>query len=479
MRTIPATTLGGWRLRIGGDHQRLGSAARRSSLHVDPEASREPRLLATVLAAMLISTELKFRLRDATAAVSGEIDAQILVELAVWGTVAAWLCWRLRLGLRAGPRTAPPLTVGLRILVVVGGLLLIAGLYATTLLALVRSAQWLVLICWALLCERACRFSSDAPLDFWVWTRRLLCGAAVVATIGTALLGWGAFGAAEVPRYRWFAMHPIATGSLLGLSIIMLAGSYLTVPDPRLRGRHWSLVRLSLLALFSALLVGTKSRGAVAGTLVAVLLLLVFTPSKRKRAAGLLIGLLVVAVGLAGPGVGIVEGFALRGQTADALTTLNGRTEIFTYALQFVKERPLLGHGYLAGRYLFLDLIYWSPGESHNVFVEIAVSMGLLGLAAFALLLGRAMYGLAKAIRGASFTVGMLGREAAAILAYMLVNGMVTEAFIAPGYEAGMLVWVVVLAEMRRGNVQDGYRAVTTRSSRLNRTGALVAEPDR
>jgi O-antigen ligase len=204
------------------------------------------------------------------------------------------------------------------------------------------------------------------------------------------------------------------------------------------------------------LLVATRSRGALFATLAGVLVLVVLTPYRRHRAFSLVTLLGLLAVGLANVGVNAVGAFLARGQSGAQLQQLNGRLEIFEVGVELIGQRPLFGHGYLAGRTVFYDRIWWHPGEAHNVLLEIAVSMGLVGLCVFLALVltvaGRLLLFRRRPPRpgpgaAAVADIGLACREALAVLVFVLVNGMVAESFISPGYEAAALVLAIVLAD--------------------------------
>lgn len=62
--------------------------------------------------------------------------------------------------------------------------------------------------------------------------------------------------------------------------------------------------------------------------------------------------------------------------------TLTGRTDIWAMALPGIKARPLLGHGYLASKFMWVNLTgpFAEVGHLHNGFLETLYNQGLLGL---------------------------------------------------------------------------------------------------
>ncbi len=60
-----------------------------------------PALLGIILVILALSPELKMRIRDAASAFGGSVDLQILVELALWIAIGAWVGRILAKGLAA------------------------------------------------------------------------------------------------------------------------------------------------------------------------------------------------------------------------------------------------------------------------------------------------------------------------------------------------------------------------------------------
>ena len=414
--------------------------------------------LASALLLALLSTELKFRERDAVAAVGGAIDLQILVEVVVWGVVGLWVVFQLhRRGFNPLRRSRrPTFDPTLRLLSAIVGAICVTTLWAPTAVAKVRAAQWIVLLGWAVLAVQVMSDEDDGVASLWRWVRRGLVGAAIAATALTPvfarapqLVRISSDPGSTVARYAWFAMHPLATGTGLALALILLAGSLMSLDDVRWPRLCRPAVRVGAAVALALLLVATRARGALGGSVIALGAMALASPRPRLRGGAVLAGLLLVAALLSGVGVATLESLVLRGQTLNQIQELSGRGEIFAIALDFISERPLTGYGYLAGRTLFLDRIVWAPGESHNVWVEIALSLGIGGIMLWLALLGRMGLQIVRRVR-AGGEDGLVARELAAVGLFCLANGMVAEGFIAPGYEAGMLVTTVAVLSVRR-----------------------------
>lgn len=129
--------------------------------------------------------------------------------------------------------------------------------------------------------------------------------------------------------------------------------------------------------------------------------------------AGLIILAFTVTIG------GASIDFANRAQEPEEISSLTGRTEVWTAALDVGAERPIVGHGLASSNAIFDDLasggvLSWDPGTAHNLWLNNQLQLGLVG----SVLLGLAVVGL----------IGTAGRRPDsyrdALLLALLVNSM-------------------------------------------------------
>ena len=152
---------------------------------------------------------------------------------------------------------------------------------------------------------------------------------------------------------------------------------------------------LSLLAVLTAtvMLVMTQSRGAWLAFLLATGVLVALR--WRKAWILYLIGILIATLASLYFGAGmLLKGFAGEGQ----LLSLEGRLEVWSRALYMIQDFSLTG----AGMGLFMDvtdLLYpfflFRPGtieHAHNLYLQVAVDLGLPGLVAWLAVLGGMTY---------------------------------------------------------------------------------------
>jgi O-antigen ligase len=315
--------------------------------------------LALVLSVPLVwLAATKFRIRDPSATLSGDIDAQIFFELIAYAFVAA-------ASLRAilAPDTKRVRARKFEILLIsYGTVCLLSTVWSQARsVTLVRSSQWLVLLLLALALVR--RFGATRSLSLLGWTTiayvvffGLLRAVAPSVASGPGWVTWGG-----VTRFTWFGVHPGMAAMAASLGILFLF-SRLAYKNPAAERRAvvWAYVLL-IIGLCTVLL-ATRSRTELIACTTACAVLFVrryFSHSFSSAAILGLIGTGCIAALFGNPlqeffadalstGNPIVE-YMLRGQTASQLTGLSGRTELWPVAISMVSERPIFGYGYLAG----------------------------------------------------------------------------------------------------------------------------------
>ena len=160
--------------------------------------------------------------------------------------------------------------------------------------------------------------------------------------------------------------------------------------------RMW---KVTSLVLFTVIAVKADSSAAVVVLLAMVVLvhLLRHLTRYEPRTRALLCSLLAIFCILAGivATQSIPEILKLLNRDA----TLTGRTVLWAQVWQSITERPLLGYGYgafwngLSGPSARIVLsMGWNAPHAHNGFLDIWLCLGLLGLAAFCLLLVQCVF---------------------------------------------------------------------------------------
>jgi len=230
-----------------------------------------------------------------------------------------------------------------------------------------------------------------------VQMRRLRWAARGLVLVGVGLAGfalvsvrWNEYKLSFIPAslYDWLprlvsdTVHPNVMAGALVILLPLLLGWLLFAWSDHLR---WERVSLLLAVGFMMLVLGlTKSRGAWIG-LAAALLALVWL---RWRWGLAVLGL--VAAGLAVWVASLGWGAVLEALTAhEALSGLDIRLEIWSRGLYMIQDFPFTGigmgeYGPLADRlYPFFLQPPGSIPHAHNLFMQVAVDLGLPGLVAW------------------------------------------------------------------------------------------------
>ncbi len=191
----------------------------------------------------------------------------------------------------------------------------------------------------------------------------------------------------------------------------------------------------------------TKSRTALLSLIVGLsaIQLLRLPPAKRFTFA---VGFGGFAA-LMGLGLALVSTAAMRGTLGnlasmgrgEEVSTLTGRVPLWEELIDHIQDRPLVGYGYLgfwdADRVEELaDIFKWEIPHGHNMYLDIILDGGVLGLGLYLLFL---VTGLVVAWRtystnnaGAAFAFGLV--------AAVLVHGFAESLFKMPGF-AGFILY--------------------------------------
>ncbi|PRW62565.1 O-antigen ligase family protein [Actinopolyspora mortivallis] len=395
----------------------------------EPRPDTDSWTLAACLLALIVSSEYKFRIREQDQSVSGNPDLFVLLEIAVYALVAAWLFLRFRPTPRL--RTAHWTTLAAYGYVAV--LCLSTAYTPYPEMALVRSWQMVVLLA---LTRAVVRHTGRPTMHRFAHAYCVLVTASVVFGVLVPFPRRES----QPDRFTWLYLHPVTAGQFLAIAVVVLL-AYLLGSRHGHGGSRWPFpVYLGMLLVCAGGLMATNTRGAAFGAAVGSLVALWIRWRGARRveiAAFLSVGMLAVFL-LAAPAI---VAFFTRGHSTTRLLTLNSRTELWGYALEEFATRPLYGHGQSATRGLFLDEI--GLGGGHNAVVNLLVNSGLLGLAAWSALVVGIFVNTARSARSSP------GSHPERILVHslligMLANSMFAESLGAPTNVAA--VWLFVLA---------------------------------
>lgn len=191
-------------------------------------------------------------------------------------------------------------------------------------------------------------------------------------------------------------VHPTAVGATASLGIaICLAMLLLQLT------RHRLLV-IAMLLIHTATLYLSASRSALGMAFVMVIICAVFlVPAKRIGQALLSVGLGLLLLILMDPQVetlasqfGAIGRYFARGQSAEQLQAVSGRSEMWEAVWRQFEASPLIGHGYFVTSATGA-LEVWERDinhDAHNLVLQVLVSTGIVGGLVFAWALAR-MFG--------------------------------------------------------------------------------------
>lgn len=139
---------------------------------------------------------------------------------------------------------------------------------------------------------------------------------------------------------------------------------------------------LSIIIGFSATVVMLLA-GGKAGIIGSVISLILFFLIKKQFGSALLSVAAIVIFGFAllsvvHPLKSYVDSYAEEGQ-AEHLT---GRTDLWVAAMPVVRQSPILGHGYMASKFVTTEVegVRWDASHLHNSFLDVLYNNGVVGL---------------------------------------------------------------------------------------------------
>lgn len=234
------------------------------------------------------------------------------------------------------------------------------------------SLAWAFKLVLTVLLLRACATSMEGNEDLLSLLYTLLLGVFVIIVLRLVL----AMNAPE-PFFHGGRLNDYASPT--GLSTLAAVLSLLSMTLFAIRRRGWLLFPLAF-GLIVILLSGGKT-GIVAGVLSAVLF---FALQKQVRyALGLLVVFFVIG-GILLVTTPLGKYFQDYSQSGEA-STITGRTDLWATIWPAVLDKPIVGHGYVASRFLSIDLDLdlgagWEPPHTHNSFLEPLYNNGIFGL---------------------------------------------------------------------------------------------------
>jgi O-antigen ligase len=261
------------------------------------------------------------------------------------------------------------------------------------------------------------------------------------AMVAVGVIAPSSRGPLQVDRFNWLATHSVVVGQFLALALVLSAvlavgTQWLEDAGPR-RLWYWTATAICVVAL-----VANNTRGSAAAAAAGLLVGVGLTLPRRLRSSSLL---LVAYAGtlIALTSTSLIAEWIIRGESAQALGTLNSRLPYWELQVSRVlSESPFTGFGLGSSRIIFVDET--GLGGSHNALLNVLVDTGLLGLSVWlAMLAASTWYVVRWRPQGALRVDRSLWISSLVVLA---VNGLTAEGF---GTVANVgSIWMMVLVTM-------------------------------
>jgi O-antigen ligase len=189
-------------------------------------------------------------------------------------------------------------------------------------------------------------------------------------------------------------IHPTAAGANSSLGLLLAACCYFIT-----RYRWAMSLALASVAINGAVLFYASSRTALGMAVLTVPIVFFWYSGNVTRALVVLgVGLLAIATLLFDPGFGLVTDsdsagvkYITRGQSGEQLKGMSGRYEMWSKIWNEYRKSPIIGHGYFVTSETGAVEVWYMKANhtAHNIYLQVAVSTGVIGLILFLIAIGR------------------------------------------------------------------------------------------
>lgn len=326
-------------------------------------ANCQPSIVAGILFILLFSGPPRFRERDPSASLRGEIDPVVIFHLAVWALAGMWVFYQMRFYFQAN---AKPL--GLRLPQKLG-LGMVAALGMSTLVSvsppLTAFMVYQMLVSMMFTTVFVERYGVEACLRKLFQASAVLC---VVTAMAAIVLPDLVFVTTETGVLRLRGDYLAGTEGIALFCLVLLLGGVQKVPK---------IIYGLLLGLCCVLLVASLSRTAY------LVLFLFFLLVLFKRPRSTPFRRFAYAFGVAGASA-LVLGYASaisQYRDPESVSTLSDRLGLWTYLSNVTLQKsPLLGLGYYAASRVYGTQYNAGLGTAHSMFFETFLGGGLLAI---------------------------------------------------------------------------------------------------
>ncbi|MCB0321969.1 MAG: O-antigen ligase family protein [Bdellovibrionales bacterium] len=261
--------------------------------------------------------------------------------------------------------------------------------------------------------------------DFVVWVAVSSFGYLHVGILAELILGTFHPFSGE---YRFSGtLHP--NSQAINCALLLLATGTQALESDR-----WRTVYLAVLLEATVFLLLTKSRTCLVLTPLAPFLFWLLTERLPTKVAFSLLAAFIGTTAMLGREVivPLVTSTLSSGRADSEMITLTGRIPLWSQLFRYIEQRPLLGYGYdsfWTSRYAdtILATQDWVVTQAHSTYVELLLSLGLVGLLLYvAISFGVVWVAVRYRRRGASLDICLVG----SLVIFALLNGLMESVMI-------------------------------------------------
>jgi O-antigen ligase len=205
---------------------------------------------------------------------------------------------------------------------------------------------------------------------FWAYVVLVFAPLATCITHPQTMFGWRGFDGSQPPEFRLNTnIHPVDLSQHAAILVILALALH------SIDRRRSRMVVVAIAVIVMILAVG---KAAILSCVVCSILFFVL---QGRFKAGMGWVLLVFGTGALALFVTPIGSYFQEYETRESAETLTGRTELWDLAIPAIKQRPIIGHGFVASKFISEAVdADWDAGHLHNAFLEVMYNNGLVGL---------------------------------------------------------------------------------------------------
>lgn len=193
-------------------------------------------------------------------------------------------------------------------------------------------------------------------------------------------------------------------------------------------GMHKSAILIGMAACAIMVLAGSKT-GILAAIFSGALYFLV---RRKFGAAVTYIATTTALVAILALSTPLGDYFRLYEQRQGA-SSFSGRTTLWNAVIPTIKQKPIVGHGYLASEFVSIQVnaVEWQVPHLHNGFLEALYNSGVIGLSVISIILIIIPWNLCRVLRRAppASRIYEIATGCLALYAFLLINGCFNSSF--------------------------------------------------